>query len=133
MNRPKAILGWVLILALGACGGDGVSASATTRGDLYAALYQGLCQTRVRAARAETARDTFFDRVHEPLHQLANDVARTDRAAAARLLEAKEAVERDLAGDGSSLRADVDRLLEATRRAIVATGRPAPDPCKGGP
>jgi hypothetical protein len=78
-------------------------------------------------------RDTFFDRVHQPLHELAADAARADRAAAARLLESKQALERDLAGDASLLPTDLDRLLEATRRAIAATGRPAPSPCQEEP
>ena len=60
---------------------------------------------------------TFFDRVHQPLHELAAEVAASDRAAAARLLEAKEAVEHDLAGEPSVLRAGWTGLVEATRRA----------------
>ena len=39
----------------------------------------------------------FFDRVHQPLHELATAAAYADRAATAELLKGKQGVERDLA------------------------------------
>jgi len=56
-----------------------------------------------------------------------------DRVAAARLLEAKQAVERDLAGDSARLGVDIDLLIEATRGALAAVGQPPPRPCQEAP
>ncbi|MFP5319172.1 MAG: hypothetical protein ACLGI2_12890 [Acidimicrobiia bacterium] len=111
--------------------GDGGSTASSD--DPCVRLYQGLCQARAEASQPEAAREIFFDRVHQPLHQLAAEAAGADRAAAAKLLEAKQAVERDFADDPELLPGDLDRLTEATRRAIPTTGRPTPDPCQEAP
>lgn len=69
----------------------------------------------------------FTDRAHEPLHALAREAADGGaRAAAARLLEAKNMVEE--AEDGPTPAA-VDELVSATRAALAAVGRPEPGPC----
>ena len=133
MTPSWRVFALVILVAATACAAGGDATSTTTRPRPYAALYQGLCQTRAEAAQPAAARGTYFDRVHQPLHELAADAARADRTAAARLLEAKQALERDLAGDTSLLGDDLDRLLDATRRAIAATGRPAPEPCPEAP
>ena len=133
MTRALAVLALVILVPTAGCARGGGASSTTTRPSPYGPVYQWLCQTRAQAAQPVAARDTFLDLIHQPLHELAADAARTDRAAAARLLEAKQALERDLAGDTSALRADLDRLLDATRRAAAAAGRPAPDPCKEAP
>lgn len=130
MTKASSVLGLAVLIAAAACGSDSQAPSGTSP---YTTLYQGLCQTHVEATHPDAARRTFFDRVHQSLHELAAEAAASDRAAAARLLEAKEAVERDLAGEPSVLRADLDRLLEATRLAIRAIGEPTPEPCKGAP
>lgn len=119
-----------LVLAVGACGTDD---DATSPARPYESLYQGLCEARARATQPAAARTAFFDRAHQPIHELAAAAAQEDRAAAARLLEAKQVVERDLAGDASGLAGDLDRLLTTTGRAIVATGQPPPRPCQETP
>ncbi|HWC10677.1 MAG TPA: hypothetical protein VG455_05590, partial [Acidimicrobiales bacterium] len=50
-------------------------------------------------------------------HRLAAEAAERDRARAARLLEAKQAVERSLAQASPTLAQDLDRLLAAVPAA----------------
>ena len=133
MSRGRPIVAVVLLVVAAGCAGNGDEGSTASNDDPYAQLYQGLCQARAQASQPEAAREIFFDRVHRPLHELATEAAGADRAAAAKLLEAKQAVERDLADDPQLLPGDLDRLTEATRRAIPATGRPTPDPCQEAP
>lgn len=129
LRRLSVVL---LMVTATACGANGRATSAAKPAP-YAGLYQGLCVARARAARPAAARDAFFDRAHQPIHELAAAVALTDRATAGRLLEAKQAVEHDLAGNAPGLADDLDRLLVAASRAIVATGQPAPKPCQEAP
>ncbi len=133
MSRGRSIVAVVLLVVAAGCAGNGDGGSTASNDDPYAELYQNLCQARAQARQPEAAREIFFDRVHQPLHELATETAGADRAAAAKLLEAKQAVERDLAHDPEALRGDLDRLAEATRRAIPATGRATPDPCQEAP
>ena len=74
----------------------------------------------------DAVRNVFFDRAHQPLHELAAETSRHDRATAARLLEAKQAVEADLDSPDRSLDTDLDELLDAASDAIAASRRPAP-------
>ena len=46
----------------------------------------------------------FFDRVHQPLHELATVAAYADRAATAELLKGKQGIERELADSPSCRR-----------------------------
>lgn len=73
---------------------------------------------------------TEFD--HGPLHELADRVIDVDRAVAASLLEAKEAVESDLddpATPPAQAVTDFRALTEATLDAYEAVGDPVPPPC----
>jgi hypothetical protein len=72
---------------------------------------------------------TFFDQSHDDLHELADEAAGDDRAAAAELLEAKEAVEADLEDSAATLADDLDTLVDATRAAVRATGASVPAGC----
>lgn len=117
----------VLVLASSCGGGDQPAPAGTAP---YAALAQGLCQARARAGEPDQARQAFFDNAHQPIHELAAAAAAGDRVAAARLLEAKQAVEGDLAGDPARLGVDIDLLIEATRDALAAVGQPPPRPCQ---
>ncbi|MGH8914904.1 MAG: hypothetical protein ACRDZM_10360 [Acidimicrobiia bacterium] len=69
----------------------------------------------------------FYDLVHQPLHDLAAETTETDRSVAARLLEAKEAVESDF-DTQSDLIEDIRALIAATDNALAATGHD-PLPC----
>lgn len=82
-----------------------------------------LCRARDRAtADADEARRIFLDEAHGPLHVLADEVAARDRAAAADLLETKQAVEsrlEDLPLDEALLARDLESLIEATVHALA--------------
>jgi hypothetical protein len=83
-------------------------------------VVEALCEASDEAARdAEAARRIFFDRAHDPLHDIAAAAEKVDRSSAARLLEAKQAVEADLEATAApELTSDLGRLIVATRDAL---------------
>lgn len=109
--------------------GDADPNTATTAptGSGYASLCVAL--DAANAGDITTARATFD---HGPLHELANAAIDVDRAVAAHLLEATEAVESDL-GDAATpagqATENLTTLVEATRAALAATGSTAPELC----
>lgn len=117
-------------------GGDSVAGPSTSGSSTpgpsaagYEAAFHGLCRARASAGTdVNAARSTFYDRSHDPLHSLARDLQPIDRVLAARLLEAKEAVESDLRADRPppSLGPDLDRLVEVTGQALSRLARPVP-------
>lgn len=108
-------------LAAAACGGPEPAATPT--------LLTALCEASA-AAPADAVR--IFERdVHRPLHDLAAQVTEGDRRVAARLLQAKNAVESAVEDPGSGLQPRLDELVAATRDALVSVGMPAPA-CPGG-
>jgi hypothetical protein len=136
-----------MVLVLGAvlvgCGDDGTDTSAkpTDRpsesqesGSVTSTPesdYASVCVARDAAVAGDidTAR-TSFD--HGPLHELADAALDVDRAVAAQLLEAKEAVESDLADQttpAGQVADDLEALVRMTTAALVATGAPTPDFC----
>lgn len=116
MRRAIALA--VASVAVTACG---TSAGA---GDT---LGEDLC----RAAGAEDttmAVEVFEADVHTPLHELADAVGEVDREVAARLLEAKFAVESAIAGDAphTLLQDRLETLTDRARDALGRLDRPAP-------
>lgn len=126
MTRVMLVVG-ALAVALAGCGDDGSSAPASR----WTRAVAGLCAAagEARAGDVDDARATFFDQSHDDLHELADEAAGDDRAAAAELLEAKEVVEADLEGRSASLADDLDTLVDATRAAVRATGASVPAGC----
>ena len=126
MTRPRLTLAAVLVLSLApaACS-TGAEDTATT--DEFSAAAEGLCRTADVADDPTAAREIFYDTVHQPLHQLADDTTAEDRAAAAALLEAKQRVEATLDTRDPTLAAAVDDLVDATSRALATLDRPEPD------
>ncbi len=144
----RALAGVVAAMLLAGCGGstpptttaatDATSPSAagaaatTSPAPGGPDLLTDLCAAADDAGRApEQARGVFFQRVHEPLHELARAVTDDgERAVAGRLLQAKEQVE--AAFNAESVPDDLpdrfQRLVSATRDALEADGRAAP-PC----
>lgn len=94
-------------------------------------VHDRLCAVLRDAVRGDlqVARASFQDRVHGPLHDVAATAAKTDRAAAARLLEAKQRVEAALATNSDSLAASLGALAPTVRVALVAAGEPEPPAC----
>ncbi|HEX2851480.1 MAG TPA: hypothetical protein VHN98_13040 [Acidimicrobiales bacterium] len=112
---------------------DGSTTSPAGAGGRQASVHTGICAADAAATGGDTAaaRRAFED-AHQGLHEVADAASKTDRAASARLLEAKEKVEADLASSSTAtatLRSDLDALLPALRAAAAATGHPMPDSC----
>ena len=132
MRRPQYLSLVVLatVSAAAGCGGGEEGADAST--GRYGGTYEALCQASeaARQGDAEAAERLFFDRAHQPLHQLAAEVSDVDRTVAARLHEAKAATEAAVNGDGDA--EVLARLTGATRAALEATGHPTPPPCRQG-
>jgi len=139
---PAIAAAWAVLLA--ACGSSGgtttpVTSPASgpsgalgivTEGAARAAV-GGLCDIRARyTGDREAANGVFYDASHEELHVIAAAAEVKDRAAAARLLQAKERVEADLLADPlpEPFPADLDRLIDATRAALKLLGIDVP-PC----
>ncbi len=122
------------VVVLAVAGDDGSPSPAVEVGGRYSPAYAGLCSARsaARSGDVAAARGAFFDRAHQPLHELAAGATARDRSAAARLLEAKEAVEAGLAQAAPNLASDLDRLLAATASAVDAVGDPRPQSCPEG-
>lgn len=118
-----------LVLALPACG-DSAGPEPQSREVAWAAAYQGLCEATATAQTGDiaAANGIFLAKSHVALHDLASAGSEGERAAAARLLEAKADVEESLALSSLS---SADALAELQRRtaeliSAVATG-PSPD------
>jgi hypothetical protein len=84
-----------------------------------------LCSARALAGKGDVPAATArFQDVHSDLHALASSLSDSDRAAAGRVLRAKQEVEADLAASApsSDLAADLDTLArvvaEAQRLAV---------------
>ena len=94
--------------------GEGSKVAPTSS---YVGTVTGLCEAgRLAPSRPEEAAALFQDQAHVDLHDLAAEVEESDRAAAAALLEAKQAVEADIEADqpdGERLEQDLDELLDA--------------------
>ncbi|HEX6310628.1 MAG TPA: hypothetical protein VF152_03300 [Acidimicrobiia bacterium] len=132
MSRALLAAGIVAGLALSACGDDGDNGSSSgASASPWSGTVAGLCTAaeEARAGDADAAETTFFDEAHDDLHELADETAAADRAAAADLLRAKEAVESDFASPSPALATDLDTLVTATRDAVGAIGAPVPPEC----
>ncbi|MGH2698818.1 MAG: hypothetical protein ACRDJL_06420 [Actinomycetota bacterium] len=83
-------------------------------------VVDALCEAQEAAGRDfGQARMVFFDRAHNPLHDIAAAVGEIDRSSAARLLEAKQAVEADFERmAGPELASDLGGLVAETRDAL---------------
>ena len=119
----------VLVVAatLGACGGGGGDqaggepAKATGR---WGQVHTNLCAAAAASAKGDRkAAEQDFDDIHAALHELAAAVERENRAAAARLLEAKQRVETR----GSTQ--DLEDLAVTVAEGIRVTGGTAPKRC----
>jgi hypothetical protein len=87
--------------------------------------FTDLCRVQTLAeSDVGQARDLFFGRVHSPLHEIAAAAGEADRAVAARLLEAKNDVERAFNQGASEDEAvlAVGRLLPRTEQALRSVG-----------
>lgn len=123
MRRARiasVVLGASVLFA--ACGGGSDESPKPTG----AVSFAGLCAARDAASEGNLAgAKATFD--HGPLHALAAEAEKTDRAAAADLLENKEKVESLSNKDDiepREFRDALDKLITATRGAQRAAGEP---------
>ncbi len=114
----------VLAVSTAACSSGSERSSAD---DPFVNAGVGLCRAADVADRPDEARAAFFDSVHQPLHELADETATRDRAVAADLLEAKQRVEAAFDGDESSLPGTIEELVDATDAALRTLDRPQLD------
>jgi hypothetical protein len=87
--------------------------------------FQGLCDaaTLAQAGEVQPAADMFQDRSHEYLHELADRLSMTDRAAAARLLESKERVEAAIADPSTASPPQVSALITALEAELASAAQ----------
>ena len=113
----------VIVVTVAVLAGDRTNHDTTPRRRL-GPLHASLCAVRHAAAGGDVAeaRRIFANRAHHALHELAATTGEHDRAGAARLLEAKEAVEGGLAQASPELVRDLDRLISVTTRASGQAG-----------
>lgn len=97
----------------------------------FGSARDGLCDAAAQAFSGELAdvRDIFFH-LHQNLHDLAAAAEAVDRAAAARLLEAKAVVEANLQRVSTSIAADFDALAGVSGQALALVGGTDPGPCQ---
>lgn len=115
----------VAAAASGACtDGDNNNGGGEASGSRYQVLADAVCEAarEARGGDADSARVVFFDDAHQPLHELAAQASEIDRAAAARLHEAKQAVESAFS-DGD-VEAAFSRLVPATDAALQTVDGP---------
>ena len=129
-SRTAAAVIVVLLAAGSGCGSEEERGDPGRRPDN--AAYLGVCSALGAAKTGDTdeARTIFDDEAHGPLHDLAAEVGKEDRAVAARLLEAKQATESAVSGtDDDALRPALERLAAATGDAVTEVeGEPGPCP-----
>ena len=138
-RRPLGLLlGGVLAIvaiaaAISAATGEGDQASQASSPPSFELARDGVCQAAEAADHGDAtrARSVFFDRSHQPLHELAAAAQERDRAATARLLEAKQRVESGLEKGSTTLSEDLDALAIVTGRAMAVVGSRDPGPCQG--
>ncbi len=112
------------VLACAGCGRAEDPSAPAAFGGRFGQIYRGVCdaERELVAGDAVGARRSFDD-VHLGLHDLAAAAENRDRGAAARLLEAKQAVEASFTDD------HLAQLAPTVGAAIVATGGNAPAEC----
>lgn len=100
-----------------------------TEDELVGAM-AAMCTARNEVEDPEQAQVTFLDRAHLPLHVIGAAVADEDRALSARLLEVKQGVEEEFAGeaDPDKLEDGLNELIEVTAEALNLLDVPA-DTC----
>ena len=115
-----ALAAVLLAGGLFACGGTAADAEGTLA---------ALCDA-IAAEDAATAGEVFEADVHQPLHELADEVTTVDRGVASSLLEAKFAVETVVRGDTevphALVRQRLEDLEQQVRVALETLDRPTP-------
>ncbi len=124
----SAVVGVVVIAVVAVIAGrspESMTSAAPPRVSPAPDVSSGLCTAISAAAQGDTnSARRAFDDVHTQLHVIAQDESTKDRARAARLLEAKQRVESDLATTPASLETDL-RTLQTITSTITPPASPA--------
>lgn len=121
----------VAVLALASCTGTSSDATVEPVRDAQAVplaiAFQGLCNatTLAEAGDVQSAADTFLDQSHQFLHEFAARISVSDREAAARLLEAKQVVEAQIAAPENADPPAVAEALAALETVLADTAEGA--------
>lgn len=131
-SSPLVTLALVLALVVGA--GSllgGCSSDEDEKSVAPPSFYRSLCEAQTRATGGDVqgAARLWVDRVHGPLHPLAADASKKDRAVAGRLLRAKEAVEAAWQAKPAEAPDGLAELAAATRAAVVTVDGRDPGAC----
>lgn len=122
-------MGVVTLLRVGD-GGDQQASQPEQISD-YVRTHDALCDaaSAIRTTNVPAAQEAFYGRAHSGLHGIADELAEVDRALAADLLRAKNAVEGAFgASSGPRLKARLDELLRVSQMALESLGEPY-SPC----
>ena len=124
---PRGVLVALVAVGAAACGGPGAPDGSV--GNDLVEVTEALCTAADEPDLAEAI--AGFQRVHGPLHDLADQVSQTDRQVAARLLVAKQQVEADIDEDpgASLLRPHLADLSDAAAAALRSLDLPVPATC----
>ena len=125
-SLPVAVA--VAVAVLASCGSDSPSSDDRRLTEVVAAVCDA---ARQAAGDVAAARTTFAGRAHDGLHDIARELEEVDRALAARLLEAKAAVEGDFNASPppASVVDDLTRLADRAREGLARLAVEAP-PCQ---
>ncbi|MGH2711944.1 MAG: hypothetical protein ACRDH9_12160 [Actinomycetota bacterium] len=137
--RALTLLPFIPLILLAACGGspDGQAETRQKADERPLQLaYEGLCDAAALSEEGDAwgAANEFGSNTHAYLHELAASLSSIDRAAAARLLEAKERLESVINTPDEADPVELTRLLSDMREelgnAAVAAGLDEPS-CQG--
>ena len=131
--RRSPLVTLVVVLALGVGAGSlWGGCSSDEKAVASPPFYRSLCEAQTRASGGDVqgAALLWVNRVHGPLHPLAADASKTDRAVAGRLLRAKEAVEAAWQAKPAEAPGGLTELAEATRAAVRTVDGRDPGACQ---
>lgn len=135
LMRRSPLVKLAVVLALGVGAGsllDGCSSDEDEKSVAPPSFYRSLCEAQTRTAGGDVqgAARLWVNRVHGPLHPLAADASKKDRAVAGRLLRAKEAVEAAWQAKPDEVPGGLAELAEATRAAVRTVDGRDPGGCR---
>lgn len=122
---PIALLAVAALMTVNLIGEDDRKVPASR----FAAVYAEVCAgaSAADAGDREAAARRFVDEAHGPLHDVAAAAGVRDRAAAGRLLAAKQRVEAAVESDAPDL--ELEDLVSTTRQAIEVADERDPGAC----
>lgn len=133
----RASVSLVLIAGVSCGSTDGSGSGSSPEEQRLISASQGLCEAIELAGEGDVdaAEDAFASDVHGFLHEFADRLSKSDRAATAELLEAKQRVEAAFA-DSAASPSDVSDALATLKGELddaAASAGQSAAPCQGSP